>query len=196
MYYLAMTVRYALHQNLQEAEEKVIESHSCMTIGLGIDTGGTYTDAVLVEQASGAVLAGAKALTTHRDLSIGIREAVGAVFDGQIVSPVDVGLVGLSTTLATNSIVEGRGSPVCLLLIGYNPELIHQYGFERDLVTQDVVYVRGGHDGSGDEVEPLDEVAAREEILARRDQVEAFAVSSYFGVRNPAHELCVRWSRS
>jgi len=163
-----------------------------MTVALGIDTGGTYTDAVLVDQASGAVMAGAKSLTTYHDLSIGIREAVAAVFDGKATSTADVSLVGLSTTLATNAIVDERGSPVCLMLIGYNPALIRQYGFERDLVTQDVIYLRGGHDVEGNEVEPLDEAAAREGILARCDQVEAFAVSGYFGVRNPAHELRVR----
>jgi len=163
-----------------------------MTIALGIDTGGTYTDAVLVDQSTGAVMTGAKALTTYHDLSIGIGEAVAAAFDGQSVSPADVELVGLSTTLATNAIVEGRGCPVCLILIGYDPALIQKYGFEHDLVTQDVVYLRGGHDGEGDEVEPLDEASAREVILARRDQVEAFAVSGYFGVRNPAHEMRVR----
>jgi N-methylhydantoinase A/oxoprolinase/acetone carboxylase beta subunit len=163
-----------------------------MMIALGIDTGGTYTDAVLVDQASGRVMAGAKALTTYHDLSVGIGEAVAAVFDGQAVSPADVSLVGLSTTLATNAIVEERGAPVCLMLIGYDPDLIRQYGFERELVTQDVIYLRGGHDVEGNEVEPLDELAAREAILARRDQVEAFAVSGYFGVRNPAHELQTR----
>jgi N-methylhydantoinase A/oxoprolinase/acetone carboxylase beta subunit len=163
-----------------------------VAVALGIDTGGTYTDAVLVDQGHGAVLAGAKALTTYHDLSIGIEEAVAAAFGGQAVSPADVSLVGLSTTLATNAIVEGRGSPVCLLLIGYDPALIEQYGFEHDLVTQDVVYLRGGHDGDGNEVEPLDEAAARQAILARRDRVEAFAVSGYFSVRNPVHELRVR----
>ncbi len=163
-----------------------------MTVALGIDTGGTYTDAVLVDHASNGVLAGAKALTTRHDLSVGIGQAVAAVFDGQTMSPAEVDLVALSTTLATNAIVEGQGSPVCLLLIGYDPALIRQYGFERDLVTQDVVYLGGGHDGMGNEVEPLDEAAAREAILARRDRVEAFAVSGYFGVRNPAHELRVR----
>jgi N-methylhydantoinase A/oxoprolinase/acetone carboxylase beta subunit len=163
-----------------------------MTVALGIDTGGTYTDAVLVDHASGEVLAGAKALTTRHDLSVGIGEAVAAVFDGQAMSPAEVGLVALSTTLATNAIVEGQGSPVGLLLIGYDPTLIRQYGFERDLVTRDVVYLRGGHDGMGNEVEPLDEATAREAILAWRGQVEAFAVSGYFGVRNPAHELRVR----
>jgi len=162
-----------------------------MTIALGIDTGGTYTDAVLVDHDSGVVLESAKALTTRHDLSIGIGEAVRAVL-ARGVSPTDVDLVALSTTLATNAIVEGQGSPVCLLLIGYDRELIQRYGFDQDLATQDVVYVGGGHNGLGDEVEPLDEAAVREAILARRDHVEAFAVSGYFGVRNPDHELRVR----
>lgn len=163
-----------------------------MSVVLGIDTGGTYTDAVLVDHDSNTVLAKAKALTTRHDLTIGIKEAVAAVFDEQTVAPGDVRLVALSTTLATNAIVEGQGSPICLLLIGYDRELLQQYGFERDLVTLNVVYLRGGHDGAGDEVEPLDEHAAREAILAWRDQVEAFAISGYFGVRNPVHEQRVR----
>ena len=176
-----------------------------MRIALGIDTGGTYTDAVLVDQVDGAVLASAKALTTRHDLSVGIGEAIGAVLGRaqsaqaapslqreDVVSADGIELVGLSTTLATNSIVEGQGSSVCLLLIGYDPTLIQQYGFERELVTQDVVYLNGGHDGEGNELAPLDEAAAREAILARRGQVAAFAVSGFFGVRNPDHELRVR----
>jgi N-methylhydantoinase A/oxoprolinase/acetone carboxylase beta subunit len=164
-----------------------------MMIALGIDTGGTYTDAVLVDHATGEVLASAKALTTRHDLSIGISEAMTAVFEAeQSLSPEAVDLVALSTTLATNAIAEGQGSPVCLLLIGYDRELMEQYGFQHELVTEDVVYLRGGHDVLGNEVAPLDEDAAREAILARRDKVEAFAVSGYFGVRNPTHELRVR----
>jgi N-methylhydantoinase A/oxoprolinase/acetone carboxylase beta subunit len=166
-------------------------------VALGIDTGGTYTDAVLVDHATGKVLAGAKALTTWHDLSIGIGEAIAAVFKAsqrlrKSSSPEDVDLVALSTTLATNAIAEGKGSPVCLLLIGYDRELMEQYGFQHELVTEDVVYLRGGHDVLGNEVAPLDEDAAREAILARLGRVEAFAVSGYFGVRNPAHELRVR----
>jgi N-methylhydantoinase A/oxoprolinase/acetone carboxylase beta subunit len=164
-----------------------------MTIALGIDTGGTYTDAALVDHGTGQVLCTAKALTTRRDLSIGIGQAIDAVFQQpRAPEPASVGLVSLSTTLATNAIVEGQGSPVCLILIGYDPDLIRQYGFEDDLVTDDVVYVAGGHDIHGDEAAPLDESALRETVLARKDRVEAFAVSAYFGVRNPAHELRTR----
>jgi len=168
-------------------------------LALGIDTGGTYTDAVLVNQADGTPQAATKALTTHRDLSIGIGQAIAGVFapearlnGGAPIRPADVGMVGLSTTLATNAIVEGQGSPVCLLLIGYDPALIQKFGFERELVTRDVVYVGGGHTVDGDEAAPLDEAAARAAILDRRDTAAAFAVSGYFGVRNPAHELRVK----
>ena len=168
-----------------------------MQLALGIDTGGTYTDAVLVDHETGEVLAGAKALTTRHDLSVGIGGAIRAVFEaaahqGTPFTPQDVTLVALSTTLATNALAEGHGGAVCLLLIGYDPGLIQQFGFQRDLATNDVVYLDGGHNELGDEVAPLDEDAARAAILARRDKVEAFAVSGYFAVRNPTHELRVR----
>ena len=168
-----------------------------MAVVLGIDTGGTYTDAVLVDHATDEVLAAAKALTTRHDLSIGIAEAIAAVFEvtrrpPRSLRPEAVDMVALSTTLATNAIAEGQGSPVCLLLIGYDRELMEQYGFQKELATDDIVYLRGGHDVLGNEVAPLDEEAARAVIEARRGKVEAFAVSGYFGVRNPTHELRVR----
>jgi N-methylhydantoinase A/oxoprolinase/acetone carboxylase beta subunit len=161
-----------------------------LTIALGIDTGGTYTDAALVDHTTGQVLCSAKALTTRRDLSIGIGEAIDAAFQQPgAPSSKDVELAALSTTLATNAIVEGQGSPICLILIGYDPGLIRQYGFQKELVTEDVVYVDGGHDIHGTEAAPLDEATLQAAILARKGKVEAFAVSGYFGVRNPAHEL-------
>ncbi len=168
-----------------------------MDVALGIDTGGTYTDAVLVDHATGQVLAGAKALTTRHNLAVGIQEAIAAVFAAragtpEAIWPADIVLVGLSTTLATNAMVEGQGGPVCLLLIGYDPELMKQYGFERELGTADFVYVRGGHNEQGDEAAPLDEAALRSAVLAHQDTVEAFAVSGYFSVRDPAHELRAR----
>lgn len=168
-----------------------------MGIALGIDTGGTYTDAVFVTYPEGRVIAGAKALTTRQDLSQGIGAAIRAVFEsaaaeGQPIQPSDITLVSLSTTLATNTLAEGQRGRVCLLLIGYDPALMQAYRFDRELATDDVVYLAGGHDVVGDEVTPLDEAAAREAILARKDRVEAFAVSGYFSVRNPAHELRVQ----
>ncbi len=159
---------------------------------LGVDTGGTYTDAALVDHETGSVLAGAKALTTRHDLSIGIRRAVEAVLDREVVSPDAIHLVAFSTTLATNAIVEGQGRPVGLLLIGYDQDLIRQYELERELATERVAYIDGGHDVVGEEGEPLDEEAARQIVLAWKDDVEGFAVSGFFGVYNPSHELRAR----
>lgn len=168
-----------------------------MALSLGIDTGGTYTDAVLVEHETGRVVVGAKALTTRHNLAIGIAGAIRAVFAaaaemGAAAQTGDVALVALSTTLATNTLAEGQRGAVCLLLIGYDRELMAAYDFERELATDDVVYIAGGHDAVGDEAAPLDEAAARAAILARRATAEAFAISGYFSVRNPAHELRVK----
>lgn len=162
-----------------------------MNIALGIDTGGTYTDAVLVDQEDSVVLASAKALTTYHDLAVGISEAIAAVLadTASRIEPANIEMVSLSTTLATNAIVEGNGSPICLLLIGYDPQLIANYGFERELVTQNVRFIRGGHTVMGLEQLPLDEDAVLQAIEGFRDRVEAFAISGYFGVRNPEHEL-------
>ena len=75
-------------------------------IGLGFDTGGTYTDAVIMELDAGEILARSKSLTTRYDLSVGIRGAIEN-FDRELLAKVDT--VSLSSTLATNSIVEGKG---------------------------------------------------------------------------------------
>ena len=83
-------------------------------IGLGIDAGGTYTDAVAYDFASDSVLAKGKALTTRWDFSLGICEALDSL-DAELLRRVD--LVAVSTTLATNAIVEGQGQKVGLLVM-------------------------------------------------------------------------------
>ncbi|MBN1399611.1 MAG: hydantoinase/oxoprolinase family protein [Anaerolineae bacterium] len=164
-----------------------------MAIALGIDTGGTYTDAVLVEYGTNKVLLSAKALTTKRDLTIGIRAAVQQIVghaDG--ISAAEVSLVSLSTTLATNAIVEGNGAPICALLIGYAGRLDPGINVCEALGTERVVLIPGGHRTTGEEWEPLDLEAARAAIALHAPAVAGFAVSGYFGTRNPEHELAVR----
>ena len=159
-----------------------------MSILLGIDTGGTYTDAVLFDDERGVIRA-AKALTTKRDLSIGIRNAMEAALPKP---PAEIRLVSLSSTLATNAIVEGKGSRVCLLLIGYDSDMVARAGLERVVASDSIVLVQGGHTVTGDERFPLDISAARQAILSHAPKVAAFAISSFFGVRNPTHELQVK----
>ena len=155
------------------------------SLGLGIDTGGTYTDAVLVRADDGEVLASAKALTTRHDLSVGIANAIDAVgpFD-----PTRIRLVSLATTLATNASVEGIGGSVCLILIGYDAAMLHKYGLDRQFHASAICHVRGRHDVFGVEVEPLDEEELITAIGAHAATVDAIAISSYLSVRNPDHE--------
>ncbi len=159
-----------------------------MSYFLGIDTGGTFTDAVLID-ASKKVVAAAKSLTTRFDLSVGI----GASIDRLPAALLEqVQLVSLSTTLTTNSVVEGKGSPVCVLLIGYDAPQIKASGLNELLGQEAIVSLAGGHDAGGFAVAPLDEEGARAAILHHAPRVSAFAISATFGVRNPEHELRLR----
>jgi N-methylhydantoinase A/oxoprolinase/acetone carboxylase beta subunit len=159
---------------------------------LGLDTGGTFTDAVLLADGR-RVVASAKALTTPWNLAIGIGQAIRAVL-GELPSTAgrgDVGLVSVSTTLATNAVVENRFSAVCTLLIGFDEAMIERSGIGKR-GTGAVVSVRGGHCATGEESIGLDEAAIEAAVIAHEMRVEAFAVAANFSVRNPAHELRAR----
>ncbi|MDE2305298.1 MAG: hydantoinase/oxoprolinase family protein [Gammaproteobacteria bacterium] len=159
---------------------------------LGIDTGGTFTDAVLLEGGA-RVVASAKALTTHWDLAIGIGGAIRAVLAAMPAGRrrEEVSLVSVSTTLATNAVVENRFSPICTLLIGFDEGMLARSGLGREGAGA-VLRIGGGHDATGEESEPLDEAAIAAAIAAHGDRVEAFAVAARFSVRNPQHELRAR----
>lgn len=148
---------------------------------IGIDTGGTYTDAVRYSDANG-VEATAKA-RTETDLTIGI----GAALDQVVDNPDEIGLVSLSTTLATNALVQGVGGRVALIFIGFNEGDLGRAGLKEALGDSPVIFAAGGHDSLGNESAPLDAAAIAEQ--AAHLDVDAFAVSSQFSVRDPSHEL-------
>jgi len=149
-----------------------------MNLGLGIDTGGTYTHAAIVDFAKGAVISRATALTTRDNLYVGIANSIGGLEGVDFNS---IKLVSLSSTLATNSVVEGKGCRVGLLMVGGD--------FNQTIPVDEVVEIKGGHNLGGEEAQPLDTRAAREFIVAVRDRVDSFAISSFLSVRNPSHEL-------
>ena len=159
-----------------------------MPILLGIDTGGTYTDAVLFDEDRG-VLDSAKSLTTKHDLSIGVGKAAAAVMPED---PSVIRLVSISTTLATNAIVEGHGSPVCLILIGQRPDALARSRLGQVMAGDPVIFVAGGHGADGLEREPLDLEAVHHAVLTHSPRVSAFAVAGYFAVRNASHEEAAR----
>lgn len=154
-----------------------MEHSSTKNLGLGIDTGGTYTDAVIVDIGDGTVMSKAKALTTRQDLAQGIAKAID-MLDHSLFK--QVRLLAISSTLATNAVVEGKGCRVGLIVIG------HEAG--RNIPVDEVVQIEGGHNLHGLREAELGVESAREFILRVKDKVDAFAISSYLSIRNPEHE--------
>ncbi len=173
-----------------------------MELLLGIDTGGTFTDAVAVtaprgpgagggpDGTGGEVVAAAKAPTTHGDLTVGIEAAVRAVLAEPGVSAGAIRLVALSTTLATNALVEGHGQPACLVTAGFGPAEVARMGHDPsrgDLLAA----VAGGHDATGAELAPVDQAEVAAVAATTAGRVSAYAVAAQFSVRNPAHERAI-----
>ena len=153
-------------------------------LGLGIDAGGTYTDCVLYDHVARTVICKAKAITTHHNLSIGIDEGLRKL---ELPAGLQVALVALSTTLATNSIVEGKGGRPGAIIMS---PLTHNAS---DINWRPLRFVSGSLDIRGNELEIPDRAEIANAVRALLDEgVDAFAVSGYASVRNPDHELLVR----
>lgn len=153
-----------------------------MYLGLGIDTGGTYTDVAIMDMSNGTIIESNKALTTYPDLIRGIKNSIEGL-DPRYFKRIK--FVSVSTTLATNTTLEGKGYPAGLILIGHT--------IPKKLVNHYTVSIQGGHDSSGNEIAPLEDLETiRDFVKQVKNKVAAFAVSGYFGVRNPEHELKVK----
>ncbi len=163
---------------------------------IGVDTGGTYTDAAVMDATSNEVLASAKALTTRGDLAVGVCEAIervlSALSNDTKSAASQVKLVSVSTTLATNAVVEGHGSPICVVLVGFDQTMVQRSGLNSAFPGLVVECINGGHDHNGGEVAPLDKAALADVVNKHAHAVEAFAIASQFAVRNPAHERAAR----
>lgn len=147
---------------------------------LGIDAGGTHTDAVIIEK--GTILASVKVPTRHDDLPGTVR-AVLAALPGDI-DRARVSRVTLGTTLAVNAVVQGRADPVGLALSAGPGMAPARFG-----IGDFVQIVDGGLDHRGVEVAPLDAAALRKAAAGwRAAGVRAFAVAGKFSPRNPDHE--------
>ncbi|MBE6038245.1 MAG: hydantoinase/oxoprolinase family protein [Anaerofustis stercorihominis] len=159
-------------------------------IALGIDTGGTYTDAVLYNYEDRVVLSKAKSVTTHEDLTIGISAVLDKI-DKDILN--EACLVSLSTTLATNACVENKGGKVKLILIGCYPELFERncskYGISStsDFEFIDAEITIDGVINKAPDWEAFDEIVRKSER-----QYDSYAVVSLWGMKNPELELTAK----
>ncbi len=162
------------------------DSGAYAKIGLGVDAGGTYTDAVIFDLEHGVAVCKAKSLTTRWDFTVGISKALQQL-DQSLLRETE--LVSLSTTLATNAIVENEGQKVGLIIMP-------PFGLD---IAQNIPYrtksvIQGQLDISGREIVPVnpDEVGSVVDQMIGSQAVTAFAVSGFAGSINPEHELQVK----
>mgnify|MGYP002116064626 FL=1 len=150
---------------------------------LGLDVGGTFTDAVIID--GHRVVASAKRRTTKDNLMQGIGEALDAVLTGCNTSNIEQ--VTLSTTVVTNTIVEQKEQVVDLYVVtgpGRNVD---------DIFPVSPIYLQGYTDHRGIVVEstPLNAVRDIAKMVQSRSGTDLAAVSAKFGVRNPQEELSI-----
>ena len=150
---------------------------------LGLDVGGTFTDAVIID--GHRVVATAKRRTTKDNLMNGIGEALDAVLEGYDTSNIEQ--VTLSTTVVTNIIVEEKEQVVDLYVVtgpGRNVD---------DIFPVKPIYLQGYTDHRGIVVErtPADAVRGIANMVQTRSGTDLAAVSAKFGVRNPQEELSI-----
>jgi N-methylhydantoinase A len=163
-----------------------------------MDIGGTFTDVVAYDEATGTYVAG-KAATTPQDLTQGVFSALDQV----IASPAEIGFTVHGTTQGLNAFLQRRGEQVLLLATRGAGDVYHiargnrlrlydiHYRKPTPLVPRsNIVEIGGRLNYAGEELEPLDEDAVR--AAARRVRDEEFgavAVAFLFSYLNPAHEL-------
>jgi N-methylhydantoinase A/oxoprolinase/acetone carboxylase beta subunit len=158
-------------------------------LALGIDTGGTFTDGVIFDLDHKKVEATTKVETTRHNLTLAINRCLDnlavalAAEKGRQLNLDEIRMVSLSTTLATNAIVEGQGAEVGLIQIGFEPG--------KGLPTPYFANVPGGCTIKGRIREEVDLEATKAAIMEMKDHVDAFAVSGYLSIRNPVQEMQV-----
>ena len=159
---------------------------------LGVDVGGTFTDLLLFNEATGAFWRHKTPSTPH-DSSEGILTGVEAICVAANVDPKEIGYFLHGTTVATNAMLEGKGARVGLITTeGYRHilQIARSYvpgGLAAWIIwpkptplaaLEDTVTVGGRIDAAGTEVRPLDEASVKAALTKLKNQgVEAITVS-------------------
>lgn len=155
-----------------------------MKTGIGIDTGGTCTDAVVYRFGDKKILATAKTPTTHGAL----HEGIGAVLDKlprELVDQAEV--IALSTTLATNACVENKGGRAKLIFFGVKKANVERVGRDYGLTSDDsIIFVDCKTRPSGEAVEEPDWDMFEENIHEWLDDTDAVGVVEMYANRSGA----------
>lgn len=174
-----------------------------MAYRLGVDVGGTFTDLLLLNEATGDFWRHKTPSTPH-DSSVGVMTGVNAVCEKAGVKPSDVDVFLHGTTVATNAVLEGKGARVGLVTTeGYHQVM----QIARSLVPgglaawiiwpkpeplaklEDTVEIKGRIDAAGKEIRPLDEADVRAQLTKLKEQgVEAVTIALMNAYLNGSHE--------
>ncbi len=175
---------YHIGSSSAETELPEITEDNTLKIILGIDTGGTYTDAVACNAETYEIYAEAKSLTTRQDLSVGIHNALAQLPQEYLTQ---AEMVSLSTTLTTNACVENKGCRALLILFGMDEESSKRLGAEFGVFdSDDIWYVdTGTHmDGTIDRIPDWDAFAQK--IRDEAACYEAFALVEIYARKTGA----------
>ncbi|MCX7678601.1 MAG: hydantoinase/oxoprolinase family protein [Spirochaetes bacterium] len=155
---------------------------------LGLDVGGTHTDAVVVDE--NGIVATAKVVTDHANLIQSVQKAFEQIFRSYPSDEVKKKLkrINLSTTLSTNAIVEGKTENVGVI-VSSGPG-IHPSHFK---IEQHYFPISGSIDHRGKEISKLNAEELRKAIDAcKKDGIKVFSAVTKFSTRNPSHEEQIR----
>ena len=161
-------------------------------IRIGIDVGGTNTDAVVME--GERVVASVKA-TTSPDVTMGVREALAGALKQSGVHPRSVDVVALGTTHFTNAVVQRRDlAPTAAVRLGLPatqalPPMVDWPTDLRDAIGNHFYFAHGGHEFDGREITPLDggELRKIAKDVAKK-KIRTIAISSVFSPVNAEAE--------
>jgi N-methylhydantoinase A/oxoprolinase/acetone carboxylase beta subunit len=171
---------------LLESRSEQKDEISPVRYGIGIDTGGTFTDAVVIDLEDMSVIAKGISPTTHEDLSIGLYNSLDKALAAADIDLSQIARVGISTTLATNSVLEGRGGEVGLILIGWDPMNPVTFG------EKNQIFIQGGYDVRGKAINSLSLEEATAAIEKVSQGVDSIAISGLFANLNSSQEVKIK----
>ena len=160
-----------------------------MSLIIGFDAGGTFTDSVVFNTETKKIISSGKALTTNFDLSEGIKNSLNVTLkDQSIINKKNIKKIIVSSTLATNSLINSNGCRVGLILIGFDKSILENQLLIDACNNGNICLIKGGHDAEGNEKEKIDFISIKKFIEDNKNKFESIAITSQFSTRNPDHE--------
>ena len=160
-----------------------------MSLIIGFDAGGTFTDSVVFNTETKKIISSGKALTTNFDLSQGIKKSLNVTLkDLPIRDKKNIKQIIVSSTLATNSLINSNGCRVGLILIGFDKSIFENQPLVDACNNGNMCLIKGGHDAEGNEKEKLDFKSIKKFVEINKSKFESIAIASQFSTRNPDHE--------